>query len=88
MGAIQRFHISTEHTNDNHKRKLTLFLEIFTFQELNSMFHKHSNVFSFAVCKTCKTVILFSLNVVVEVKFVPAPSNIRCSSKVLTVPPG
>ena len=49
------------------------------------MFHKHGT-FSFAVHKNCKTVILFSLNVVVEVKFMP--SNIRCSSKVLTVLPG
>ena len=80
---IQRFPISTEHMNDNHKRGLTLFLKIFTFQELNSMFHKHGIVFFFAVCENCKTVILFSLNVVVEVKFVP--SNIKCSSKILTV---
>ena len=69
---------------DNHKRGLTLFLEIFTFRELNFISHKHVGiVFSFAVCKNWKTVILFSLNVVVEVKFMP--SNIRCSSKVLTV---
>ena len=67
--------------NDNHKRRLTLFLEFFTFRELNLIFHKHVGiVFSFAVCKT---VILFSLNVVVEVKSIP--SNIRFSSKVLTV---
>ena len=81
---IQRFPISTDHMNDNQKRGLTLFLEIFTFRELNLIFHKHVGiVFSFAVCKNCKTVIPFSLNVVVEVKFMP--SNIRCSSKVLTV---
>ena len=70
--------------NDNHKRGLILLLEIFTFQELNLIFHKHvGNAFSVAVCKNCKTVILFSLNVVVKVKSMP--SNIRCSSKVLTV---
>ena len=83
---IQRFSISTEHMNDNRKRGLTLFLEIFTFRELNLIFHKHvSIVFSFAVCKNCKAVILFSLNVVVEVTLMS--SNIRCSSKlhVLTV---
>ena len=68
---IERFPVSTEHMNDNHKRGLTLFLEIFTFRELNSIFHKHGIVFSFAVCKNCKTVILFSLNVVIEVKFMP-----------------
>ena len=82
--VIQRFSISTEHMNDNHKRGLILFLEISTFRELNLIFHKHVGiVFSFAVCKNCKTVILFSLNVVVKVKSMP--SNIRCSSKVLTV---
>ena len=76
--------ISTEHMNDNHKRGMTMFLEIFTFRELNLIFHKHVGiVFSFAVCKNCKTVILFSLNVVAKVKSMP--SNIRCSSKVLTV---
>ena len=81
---MQRFSISTEHMNDNQKRELTLFLEIFTFRDLNLIFHKHHGIaFSFAVCKNCKTVILFSLNVLVEVKFMP--SNIRCSSKVLTV---
>ena len=84
---IQRFSISTEDMNDNHKKEPTLFLEIFTFRELNLIFHKHVGiVFSFAVCKNCKTVILFSLNVVVKVKSMP--SNIRCSSKVLTVPLG
>ena len=61
---IQRFPISTEHMNDNHKRELTVFLESFTFRELNSIFHKHGIVF--AVCKNCKNVILFSFNVVVE----------------------
>ena len=82
---IQRFPISTEYMNDNHKRRLTLFLKLFTFQEVNSIFHKHGIAFSFlfAVCKNCKTVILFSLNVVAEVKFMP--SHIKCSSKVLTV---
>ena len=44
------------------KRGLTLFLESFTFQELNSIFHKHDTVF----LQSAKTVILFSLNVVVE----------------------
>ena len=84
---IQRFLISNEHMNDNRKRGLTLFLEIFTIRELNLIFHKHVGIaFSFAVCKNCKTIILFSLNVVVKVKSMP--SNIRCSSKVLTVLPG
>ena len=63
--------------NNNHKRRLALFLEIFTFQELNSMFHKHCIVFSFAVCKNCQTVVLFSLNVVVEVKFMPRTSGVH-----------
>ena len=61
--------------NDNHKRGQTLFLEIFTFRELNLIFHKH--VVSLAVCKNCQTAILFSLNVVVKVKSMP--SNIRYS---------
>ena len=70
--------------NDNHKRGPTLLLEIFTFRELNLIFHKHvGTAFSFAVCENCETVILFSLNVVVKVKSMP--SNIRCLSKVLTV---
>ena len=71
--------------NDNQQRGLILFLEIFTFRELNLIFHKHVDIvfFSFAVCENCKTVILFSLNVVVKVKTMP--SNIRCLSKVLTV---
>ena len=79
---IQRFPISTEHMNDNDKRGLTLFLKIFTFQELNSIFHKHGIAFFFCTLN-CKTVILVCLNVVVEVKFMP--SNIKCSSKILTV---
>ena len=33
--------------NDNDKRGLTLFLKIFTFQEPNSIFHKHGIVFLF-----------------------------------------
>ena len=61
---MQRFPISTEHINDNYKRGPTSFLESFVFRELNSIFHMHGIVF--AVCKDCKTVILFSLNVVVE----------------------
>ena len=61
---IQRFPITTEHMNDNHKRGLTLFLESFTFQELTQF--STSMALFFAVCKKCKAVILFSLNVVVE----------------------
>ena len=83
QGAHTRFSISTEHMNDNDKRGLTLFLKIFTFQELNSIFHKLGIVFFLAVGKNCRTVILVSFELVVEVKFMP--SNIKCSSKILTV---
>ena len=30
--------------NDNRRRGLTLFLEIFTFRELNLIFHKHVGI--------------------------------------------
>ena len=45
QGAHTKIPISTEHMNDNHKRGLTLFLDSFTFQELNSIFHKHGTAF-------------------------------------------
>ena len=49
-------------TKPNKKSKCSYkdFLAIFTCRELNLIFHKHvSIVFSFAVCKKCKTAICF-----------------------------